>query len=134
MKITFIYAHETDETWSTPISLINEFKKRGWETDIVSIGSNRLQNWNDIELKKWIESKPKTDIVMYMDWGRFDSPYLDKNLVDAFWIQESGDDPQNFERNFPKANRFHITITPAANACEEYKRKGINALWLVVKW
>jgi len=130
MKITFIYAHETDETWSTPISLINEFKKRGWETDIVSIGSNRLQNWNDIELKKWIESKPKTDIVMYMDWGRFDSPYLDKNLVDAFWIQESGDDPQNFERNFPKANRFHITITPAANACEEYKRKGINALWI----
>jgi glycosyltransferase involved in cell wall biosynthesis len=129
MKITFIYAYE-GEKWSTPISLANEFKKRGWETDFVSIGSNKLRNWNDTELKKWIDSKPKTDIVLYMDWGRFDSPLLDKNLVDAFWIQESGDDPQNFDRNFPKANRFHLTITPAANACEEYKNRGINALWI----
>jgi hypothetical protein len=130
MKITFIYAHEVGETWSTPLSLINEFKKRNWETEIISIGSNRLQNWNDIELKKWIESKPQTDIVMYMDWGRFDSSFLNKNLVEAFWIQESGDDPQNFERNYPKANRFHLTITPASDSYEEYKKRGINALWV----
>lgn len=129
MKITFIYAYE-GEKWSTPISLANEFKKRDWEIEFVSIGSNKLRNWNDTELKKWIDSKPKTDIVLYMDWGRFDSPLLDKNLVDAFWIQESGDDPQNFDRNFPKSNRFHLTITPAANACEEYKTRGINALWI----
>lgn len=129
MKITFIYAYD-GEQWSTPISLINEFNKRGWETEIVSIGSNRTGQYHDAELKKWVESNPKTDIVLFMDWGRFDSPYLNKKLVDAFWIQESGDDPQNFERNFPKANRFNITITPAANACEEYKRRGIDAYWI----
>ena len=51
MKITFIYAYENEE-WSTPLSLANEFKSRGWEVDFVSIGSNRLQNWNDLEIKK----------------------------------------------------------------------------------
>lgn len=121
-KITFIYDYKEGEEWSTPMSLINEFKKREWEIDIIKT--------NDIDLKNWINSKPKTDIVLFMDWGRFDSQYLNKDLVSAFWIQESGDDPQNFERNYPKANRFHLTITPAANACEEYKKRGINAKWI----
>jgi len=107
MKITFIYAYEKGEIWSTPLSIINEFKNKGWDTEIVSIGSNSQAYYHDNDLKKWVESKPKTDIVMFMDWGRFDSPYLNKDLVPAFWVQESGDDPQNFERNYPKANRFH---------------------------
>ena len=121
-KITFIYDYKDGEQWSTPMSLINEFKKRDWQVDIIKT--------NDTDLKNWIDSKPQTDIVLFMDWGRFDSEYLNKDLVPAFWIQESGDDPQNFERNYPKANRFHYTITPAANACEEYKRRGINAEWI----
>ena len=128
MKITFIYAYEQEE-WSTPLSLAKEFESQGWEVEFVSIGSNRLQNWNDEELKKWIDSKPKTDIVLFMDWGRFTSTYLDKNLVDAFWVQESGDDPQNFDRNFPKSERFHITLSPDADSVEEYKRRGIDAHW-----
>ena len=128
MKITFIYAYEGEE-WSTPMALAKEFESLGWEVEFVSIGSNRLQNWNDVELKKWIESKPKTDIVLFMDWGRFTSSYLDKNLVDAFWVQESGDDPQNFERNYPKSERFHITLSPDVDAVEEYKRRGVDAYW-----
>ena len=68
---------------------------------------------------------------MFLDWGRFDSPYLDKKLLpNAFWIQESGDDPQNFERNSPKADRFHLTITPDKQCAEEYRKKGINAEWI----
>jgi len=121
-KITFIYDYKDGEEWSTPMSLINEFKKREWEVEIIKT--------NDTDLKNWVDSKPQTDIVLFMDWGRFDSEYLNKDLVSAFWIQESGDDPQNFERNYPKANRFHLTITPAANACEEYKKRGINAKWI----
>ena len=128
MKITFIYAYENEE-WSTPISLAKEFESQGWEVEFVSIGSNKLQNWNDEELKKWIESKPKTDIVLFMDWGRFTSTYLDKKLVDAFWVQESGDDPQNFDRNFPKSERFHITLSPDLDSVEQYKERGINAYW-----
>jgi glycosyltransferase involved in cell wall biosynthesis len=129
MKIAFIFAYE-GEYWSTPISIVNEFKKRGWETEIISIGSNSKAYYHDNQLKKWIESKPTPDIVMFLDWGRFDSPYLDKkHIPKAFWIQESGDDPQNFERNYPKANRFHLTLTPDHDSYLEYKKRGINAIW-----
>jgi hypothetical protein len=66
-----------------------------------------------------------------MDWGRFDSKWLDKNLKpNTFWIQESGDDPQNFERNYPKANRFHYTITPDKQSAQEYRNRGIDADWI----
>jgi glycosyltransferase involved in cell wall biosynthesis len=65
-----------------------------------------------------------------MDWGRFDSQYLNKDLVPAFWIQESGDDPQNFERNSPKADRFHFTMTPDKQCAEAYRKMGINADWV----
>ena len=122
MKITFIYDYKDGEVWSTPMALVNEFKERGWIVDIIKT--------NDTDLKNWIDSKPQTDIVMFMDWGRFDSQYLNKDLVYAFWIQESGDDPQNFERNYPKANRFHYTITPDKQSAIEYRNRGINAEWV----
>jgi hypothetical protein len=122
MKITFIYDYKDGETWSTPMALLNEFKERGWDTQIIKT--------NDTDLKNWVDSKPQTDIVLFMDWGRFDSQYLNKDLVPAFWIQESGDDPQNFERNYPKANRFHYTITPDKQSAQEYRNRGINAEWV----
>lgn len=121
-KITFIYDYKDGEVWSTPLALVNEFKERGWETQIIKT--------NDNDLKNWVDSKPQTDIVLFMDWGRFDSQYLNKDLVPAFWIQESGDDPQNFERNYPKANRFHYTITPDKQSAQEYRNRGINAEWI----
>jgi len=126
MKITFIYDHKPNEIWSTPLSLLNEFKERGWETEIVPI-----PNGDDSALQLWIQQDTPTDIVLFMDWGRFDSKWLDKNLKPtAFWIQESGDDPQNFERNYPKANRFHYTITPDKQSAQEYRNRGINAEWV----
>ena len=126
MKITFIYDYKPNEAWSTPLSLLNEFKERGWETEIVPI-----PNGDDLALQLWIQQDTPTDIVLFMDWGRFDSKWLDKNLKpNSFWIQESGDDPQNFERNYPKANRFHYTITPDKQSAEEYRNRGINADWV----
>lgn len=127
-KITFIYAYENEE-WSTPLALAREFESREWEVEFVSIGSNKTGQYNDIKLKEWIDSDIKTDIVIFLDWGRFDSPSLGKSKKDAFWIQESGDDPQNFERNFPKASRFHITLSPDHGSTEEYKKRGIDAHW-----
>jgi hypothetical protein len=121
-KITFIYDYRDGEVWSTPMALVNEFKERGWETQIVKT--------NDTDLKTWVDSKPQIDIVLFMDWGRFDSQYLNRDLVSAFWIQESGDDPQNFEKNYPKANRFHYTITPDKQSAIEYRNRGINAEWI----
>ena len=128
MKITFIYAYENEE-WSTPMALAKEFESQGWEVEFVSIGSNRTGQYHDRDIQTWLDSKPQTDIVLFMDWGRFDSPLLDKNLVDAFWVQESGDDPQNFERNFPKSERFHITLSPDYESTEEYKKRGRDAYW-----
>jgi len=131
MKITFIYAYEEGEVWSTPMALINEFKNRGWETDIVSIGSNKTGRYGDEQLQLWIQQDIPTDIVMFMDWGRFDSKWLDKSLKpNAFWIQESGDDPQNWERNSPKANRFHYTITSDYRSFLKYKELGIDSEWI----
>ena len=125
-KITFIYDYKPNEIWSTPLSLLNEFKERGWETEIVPITAN-----DDSALQLWIQQDIPTDIVLFMDWGRIDSPYLDKDLKpSACWIQESGDDPQNFERNYPKANRFHYTITPDKESAFEYRSRGINAEWV----
>ena len=129
-KITFIYAYDGEE-WSTPMSLVKEFQLRGWKTEIVSIGSNKTGSYHDLKLQRWLELKPQTDIIMFMDWGRFDSPFLNKELLpNTFWIQESGDDPQNFERNYPKANRFHYTITPDKQSAIEYRNRGINAEWV----
>ena len=54
MKVTFIYAYEKEE-WSTQLSLAKEFQSQGWEVEFVSIGSNRLQNWNDSQIKNWID-------------------------------------------------------------------------------
>jgi glycosyltransferase involved in cell wall biosynthesis len=126
MKITFIYDYKNGETWSTPLALLNEFKERGWETEIVPITAN-----DDSQLQLWIQQDIPTDIVLFMDWGRIDSKWLDKNLKpNTFWIQESGDDPQNFERNYPKANRFHYTITPDKQSAIEYRNRGINAEWV----
>ena len=129
MKVTFIYSYENEE-WSTPLALVNEFKELDWEVDIVSIGSNRTGKYSDEQLQLWIQQDLESDIVIFMDWGRFDSKWLDKKLKpNAFWVQESGDDPQNFERNFPKSERFHITLSPDYESTEEYKKRGIDAYW-----
>lgn len=129
MKVTFIYAYENEE-WSTPMALANEFKSRGWEVDFVSIGSNRTGQYHDQELQLWIQQDLDCDIALFMDWGRFDSQWLDKKLKpNTFWVQESGDDPQNFNRNFPKSERFHITLSPDSDATEEYKKRGRDAYW-----
>lgn len=129
MKVTFIYAYENEE-WSTPMALANEFESVGAEVDFVSIGSNRTGKYNDQELQLWIQQDLDCDIAIFMDWGRFDSEWLDKSYKpNTFWVQESGDDPQNFERNFPKSNKFHITLSPDYDATEEYKSQGIDAYW-----
>ena len=129
MKITFIYAYE-NEDWSTPLALAEEFDDRGWDVGIVSIGSNRTQQYFDDNIKEWLDEKDDSDIVLFMDWGRFDSHLLDKEkLPSAFWVQESGDDPQNFERNFPKAEKFNITLSPDAESVEKYIGRGIDAYW-----
>jgi glycosyltransferase involved in cell wall biosynthesis len=126
---TFIFAFDGEE-WSTPVSLLLAFKEKGWDIELVSIGSNRRGFYTDEQLRLWLKDNPKPDLVMFMDWGRFDSPLLDKSFIpSAFWVQESGDDPQNFDRNSSKSSRFHLTFTPDHDSYLEYKKLGRNVIW-----
>ncbi len=132
-KIAFIFAHRPTDVWSTPISVVNEFKRRGWDTKIYSLFDSS-DNYVDSNIQTMINDHDSgnfvPDIVMYMDWGRFDSPLLDKlKATKSYWVMESGDDPQNFERNFPKASKFHLVLTPAYDSYLKYKEKSVNALW-----
>lgn len=130
-KITFIFAFEDTEKWSTPISLVLAFQHLGWDTEAVSIGSNRTGIYSEDALREWVRGKVNSDIVLFMDWGRFDSPLLNKILhPNSFWIQESGDDPQNFNRNSPKSNRFNLTFTPDYDSYTAYQKLGVNTVWI----
>ena len=134
MKIAFIYSYKEGETWSTPMSLAQEFQARGWEVEIFSLLSTS-GNFTDASIKMMIDQiyagMYSPDIIFYLDWGRFDSDLLDKIIYPkAFWIQESGDDPQNYINNFPKAVRFDLTISPDYESTERYKSNGINCLWM----
>jgi hypothetical protein len=126
MKVTFIYDYKDGEVWSTPLSLLNEFKRRGWETQIIPITSN-----DDSKLQTWIQNDVGSDIAIFMDWGRIDSKWLDKSLKPkTFWVQESGDDPQNWQQNSKKSNRFHFTFTPDYDSYLAYKNIGIECEWI----
>jgi hypothetical protein len=132
-KVAFIFAHRTTDVWTTPLSVVNEFKRLGCEVTIYSL-FDIYDNYVDSQIQLLIEDnntgKFRPDLIIYMDWGRFDSPLLDKkHIPNAFWVMESGDDPQNFERNSSKASKFHLVLTPAHNSYLEYKRRNINAEW-----
>ena len=132
-KVAFIFAHRTTDVWTTPLSVVNEFKRLGCEVTIYSL-FDIYDNYVDSQIQLLIEDnntgKFRPDLIIYMDWGRFDSPLLDKkHIPNAFWVMESGDDPQNFERNSNKASKFHLVLTPAHNSYLEYKRRNINAEW-----
>lgn len=132
-KVAFIFAHRTTDVWTTPLSVVNEFKRLGCEVFIYSL-FDIYDNYVDSQIQLLIEhnntGKFRPDLIIYMDWGRFDSPLLDKkHIPNAFWVMESGDDPQNFERNYIKAHKFDLILTPAYDSYEKYINKGCNAMW-----
>ena len=131
MKLTVIYAHPHNVIeWSTPSSIYEEFRARGWEIEIINI-KDEFGNLTEKYLKEFVESDSNPDIVLFMDWGQFDSVFLDKKYKpNSFWIQESGDDPQRFFVNHTLTHKFHYTITPDYQSCLNYKSMGINAEWV----
>jgi hypothetical protein len=36
-SIAFIFAHRETDKWNTPLAIVNEFKSRGWDTQIYSL-------------------------------------------------------------------------------------------------
>jgi glycosyltransferase involved in cell wall biosynthesis len=126
-NIAFIFAHRPTDKWNTPLAVVEEFKSRGWDTSIYSLFDSN-DNYVDDNVYKLLETKP--DIIMHMDWGRHLSPVLSQlRNTDAFCVMESGDDPQNFERNIIKAPWFNLILTPDARSTREYNNRGYNAMW-----
>jgi hypothetical protein len=131
MKLAVIYAfpHNTIE-WSTPSSIYEEFRSRGWEIELVNIKDENGQ-LTENNLKSFIESDSNPDIVLFMDWGQFDSIYLDKKYKPkSFWVQESGDDPQRFFINHTLSYKFDYTFTPDYSSYLKYKELGRNVDWI----
>ena len=126
-SIAFIFAHRPTDKWNTPLAVVEEFKSRGWDTSIYSLFDFN-DNYVDDNVYKLLETKP--DVIMHMDWGRHLSPVLSKlRNTGAFCVMESGDDPQNFERNVIKAPWFDLILTPDARSTQEYINRGFNAEW-----
>ena len=126
-NIAFIFAHRPTDKWNTPLAVVEEFKSRGWDTSIYSLFDSN-DNYVDDNVYKLLETKP--DVIMHMDWGRHLSPVLAQlRNTDAFCVMESGDDPQNFERNIIKAPWFNLILTPDARSAREYNNRGYNAMW-----
>jgi hypothetical protein len=131
MKLTVIYGFEHNTTqWSTPSSIYEEFRGRGWEIQLVNI-KDSYGNITDKYVQDFVQSNSSPDVVLFMDWGQFDSPYLDKKYKpNAFWIQESGDDPQRFSINHTLSHKFDLTITPDYQSYLKYKALGRNVEWV----
>jgi spore maturation protein CgeB len=126
-NIAFIFAHRPTDKWSTPLSIVNEFKNQGWKTEIYSLFDSN-DNYIDDNIHNLLKTKP--DIIMHMDWGRHLSPILSKlKNTGAFCIMEAGDDPQNFEKNIIKASWFDLILSPDIRAVNKYKELNHNAEW-----
>ena len=132
-EIAFIFAHKETDIWTTPLSVLNEFKKRGWNTSIYSLFDEN-DNYTDVNVQKLLDTCNSEvgppDVIFHMDWGRHLSHILSKlKNTGAYCIMEAGDDPQNQGRNEVKAPYFDLILTPDYESNEYYKSKGYNSVW-----
>lgn len=124
----------TSEGWNITISFLNHFNKLNFNAKLYNTLIH--DKWNDENLKKLIsdyqEKKFVPDIVFHLDFGLFNSKFLHKSYIpEALWIVESGDDPQNFNLNYPKIfkGNFDLVVSPDARTTRQYLNNGIKAGW-----
>ena len=138
MKFSFLYAHKKSDKWNTPLSIINELKRRGHICNVYSIYNNQETGYSDDGIYRMLNDAHNKifvpDVIMHMDFGLYKSQYLTKKYFDsALWLFESGDDPQSFRHyNYPKAvyGCFDIVFSPDIRCANEYIKQNINAIWL----
>lgn len=132
MNIIGLYAFRTgqERVWCTPNSILNELERRGHHVTRVSLFDENAQ-YSDTNLRRLAEAKATPDMILFFDYGRFDSEWLDKKYFpSSFFVGEMGDTPQNFDRSFHQSNRFNLIHTPDYNSSVRYKVAGRNVLHL----
>lgn len=133
-QIVLLCPHRLTDVWSIPISIGNEFKNLGWDVRYYSTFDNN-DNYTDEGLKQLLmdtSSGYNPNIIFNLDFGLFQSPLLNKNQYpDAFWILESGDDPQCFNLNYnkAKAGNFDLIVSPDIRAVNMYNNSGLKCVW-----
>lgn len=126
-SISFIFAHRSTDVWSIPLSVVNEFKRLGWKTQIYSLFDDN-DNYVDDNIHELLKTRP--DIIMHMDWGQHTSQILGElKKTGAYCIMESGDDPQRYDANSVKASWFDLILSPDMRCVEKYREMGYNADW-----
>jgi len=126
-SISFIFAHNQTDKWSTPLAVVNEFKRLGWSTKTYSL-LNSNNDYVDTNVRELLRTKP--DIIMHMDWGQHHSIVLhDLRSTGAYLVMESGDDPQRFHDNLIKAQYFDLILSPDSPSTLKYREMGFNAYW-----
>jgi len=133
LNIAFLFAWMPDEKWSTPLSIVNECRKRNIKCRIYSLydKNKRYTSAGLTALYQHIQSgEYKPDILFHMDYGEFDHPLLDKQYFpNIYTVLEAGDDPQRFNNNYSKAYKFDLVLTPDLVSLNEYKKHEINAIY-----
>lgn len=132
MNIAGIYAFNDPTTWCTPNAILNEFEARGHSVHRVSLFDHKSR-YDASNLIDFVHSQDlyEPDIILFFDYGRFDSDWLDKkHFPNSFFVGEMGDEGQNFENNFPKSHKFDLIHTPDHSCYLKYKEAGRNVIWL----
>jgi len=133
-QIALLCPHRLTDVWTIAISFGNEFIRLGWDVKYYST-FDANDKYCDIGLKQLLKDTScgyKPDIIFNLDFGLFQSSLLNKNQYpDAFWILESGDDPQCFNLNYSKAKagNFDLVISPDIRAVNIYNNNGIKCVW-----
>jgi hypothetical protein len=120
MKIGFVYEYG-DEKWSTPGSLMSEFKSRGHDVSRYHLthSETRLLPYQNL------------DIIITMDWKGIDIPPSTHDQLDdsIFMIRENADTPQNYQKHLPHLHRYDLLLTPDYTSSEAYKALGHDCVW-----
>ncbi len=119
-SVCFVYEYE-NEIWSTPLSIMNEFKRRGFHVERCHLSKS---NFLDL-------IKNTYDIIIVMDWKGIDVPsnIHTKLPLGTFKVRENADTPQNYDKHVSFISRYNLILTPDYESSLKYEQAGAKCLW-----
>ncbi len=118
-SICFVYEYG-EESWSTPHSIVKEFKRLGWEVDRVHLSKDPASVLNK-----------QYDIILTMDWKGIDIPESVHRSISSstFKIRENGDEPQNYHNHTKHCSNYNLLLTPDYQSNEKRLSEGFSSMW-----